>query len=193
MQTFYDSCLFILYQQSEKVNQTKNATLILSIRKRETVTVSLFRRIEISSILYGAPYGVKRDAGYGDGKIVFKYAAFSVLSCLISSIVGLLVGIFLLPHAIFPAFSSELFMPALASTLHPVSGLWASLCFLPFWALRCSLRFRMYDAGLPKSCAPRRLRRGGKSFWKNYLFFGTPCPSDLNRHCATCSATKRIL
>ena len=91
MQTFYDSCLFILYQQSEKVNQTKNATLILSIRKRETVTVSLFRRIEISSILYGAPYGVKRDAGYGDGKIVFKYAAFSVLSCLISSIVGLLV------------------------------------------------------------------------------------------------------
>ena len=111
------SFYFISTVRKSQSNEECNLNLIYT--KRETVTVSLFRRIEISLILYGTPYGVKRDAGYGDGKIVFKYAAFSVLSCLISSIVGLLVGIFLLPHAIFPAFSGELFMPALASTFTP--------------------------------------------------------------------------
>ena len=42
MQTFYDSCLFILYQQSEQVNQTKNATLILSIRKEKPLRFLFF-------------------------------------------------------------------------------------------------------------------------------------------------------
>lgn len=77
-----------------------------------------------------AVIGCYKTLGYGDGKIVFKYLAFSALSCLLASAVGLVVGIFFLPYAIFPAFTTEMFLPPLAGTFHPAFGLVATLCML---------------------------------------------------------------
>ncbi len=121
--------------------------------------------------------GCYKTLGYGDGKIVFKYAAFSVLSCLISSIVGLLVGIFLLPHAIFPAFSSELFMPALASTLHPVSGLWASLfMFLAVLGVTLFVAFQDVRCRPAEILRPKAPKAGRKIFLEKLPFLWNPLP-----------------
>lgn len=121
--------------------------------------------------------GCYKTLGYGDGKIVFKYAAFSVLSCLISSIVGLLVGIFLLPHAIFPAFSGELFMPALASTLHPVSGLWASLfMFLAVLSVTLFVAFQDVRCRPAEILRPKAPKAGRKIFLERLPFLWKPLP-----------------
>lgn len=63
-----------------------------------------------------------RTLGYGNGLIAMKYVGFALICCLIGALLGIFLGSWVLPIAIFPAFHTTFFFPELAMGLHFEEG-----------------------------------------------------------------------
>ena len=63
-----------------------------------------------------------RTLGYGNGLIAMKYVGFALICCLIGALLGIFLGSWVLPIAIFPAFHTTFFFPELAMRLHFEEG-----------------------------------------------------------------------
>lgn len=61
--------------------------------------------------------------GVDEGKIVFKYLLLAAVCCFIAMIIGMAVGLTMLPYVIYPAFNSMFFMPQMSSYISPWAGL----------------------------------------------------------------------
>lgn len=73
-----------------------------------------------------AAIGCYKTLGYGDGKVSFKYAGFSLLCCVVGAAAGMAVGLTVLPIAVYPAFHAMFFMPEMAWAVRLSAGLWAA-------------------------------------------------------------------
>lgn len=104
-----------------------------------------------------------RTLGYSNGRIALKYISFSVICCLVGSIVGILFGILLLPAVIYPAFGGLFFMPTSVWTVSLMPGIIASLAMLAtvvgVTAYLILKELRARPAALLKPKAPRAGRK----------------------------------
>lgn len=66
--------------------------------------------------------GCYRSLGYRNGRIAFKYLGFVLACCVIGSALGFGLGVLILPAAVYPAFSSVFFMPAMAKGVSYLAG-----------------------------------------------------------------------
>lgn len=66
--------------------------------------------------------GCYRSLGYRNGRIAFKYLGFVLACCVIGSAIGFGLGVWILPAAVYPAFSSVFFMPAMAKGVSYLAG-----------------------------------------------------------------------
>ena len=73
-----------------------------------------------------AVLGCYRSLGYGNGRIAFKYICFTLFCCIAGAGIGFGVGVWLLPAAIYPAFESVFFMPAMAKGVSYLAGFLAA-------------------------------------------------------------------
>lgn len=74
--------------------------------------------------------GCLKTLGFSDGAVAYKYIFIVGFITVIASAVGLLIGLYLLPYVIYPAFNTLFFMPPQSSYLSPLYGLVAALFML---------------------------------------------------------------
>lgn len=73
--------------------------------------------------------GCYRSLGYSNSQILFKYVSFSLLSTVIGSIIGVILGAFVLPNIIYPAFGNMFILPtAMTKTINVMLGIISSIC-----------------------------------------------------------------
>lgn len=66
--------------------------------------------------------GCYKTLGYGNGRIALKYIGFSLVCCILGSVVGLFLGEWILPSAVFPAFEGYFFFPEVVNEMHVTMG-----------------------------------------------------------------------
>ena len=69
--------------------------------------------------------GCLKSLGMSDGKITLKYMILTVICCVISVSVGMVVGFAVLPTVIYPAFETMFYMPPMSEKLYAMSGILA--------------------------------------------------------------------
>ncbi len=67
--------------------------------------------------------GCLKSLGFTDGKITFKYILLVLMCCIIAVILGLLLGLTILPRVIYPAFNVLFFMPQRSNMLYLLPGI----------------------------------------------------------------------
>lgn len=77
-----------------------------------------------------AAVGCYRSLGVSDGKIAFKYLLFAATCCLIGMAIGNVVGAYLLPAVVCPAFNIVFFLPKLVGAPRMTLGLISSAAML---------------------------------------------------------------
>lgn len=107
--------------------------------------------------------GCMKSLGASDGKIIFKYVSLAFVCCLIAVVVGLLVGLAVLPRVIYPAFNVIFFMPPSSGKLYPLYGI-ISFVFMAVVVLTvtitvCKNRLREQPAALLTGKAPKPGKR----------------------------------
>lgn len=119
-----------------------------------------------------------KSLGASDAKIIFKYMFLASLCCLFAVVVGLTIGIAILPNAIYPAFEIIFYMPPNNGSIYYSSGIVAFL-FMAAVVLAvtftvCKNRLHEQPAALLGGKAPK----AGKTilleritfFWKRLSF-----------------------
>ena len=115
--------------------------------------------------------GCLKSLGMSDGKIVFKYLFLTVLCCIVSVAVGMIVGFAVLPAVIYPAFETMFYMPPMSENLYPMSGIMAfvamaAVVLLVTYAVCCG-SLREKPAQLLTAKAPK----AGKKIWLERIPF----------------------
>ena len=91
------------------------------------VMTTISRMVEEERLLLGC----LKSLGMSDGKIAFKYLFLTAFCWCISTLIGLLVGINILPAVIYPAFETMFYMPPMSPKLYYGDGIIAAaLMFL---------------------------------------------------------------
>ena len=67
--------------------------------------------------------GCLKSIGYGNSKIIGKYAFITLFTSVVSGFVGMLLGYLILPNVIYPTFNAMFFMPEMSKKLFMESGL----------------------------------------------------------------------
>ncbi len=67
--------------------------------------------------------GCLKSIGYGNGRIIGKYVFITLFTSVVSGAVGMLLGYWILPNVIYPAFNAMFFMPEMSQKLFIESGL----------------------------------------------------------------------
>lgn len=76
--------------------------------------------------------GCYRSLGVSDNKIKLKYVVLTLTSFFISFILGMILGLYLIPSVIYPAFEITFYMPSLTNLMNPTVGIVSSLVMLFF-------------------------------------------------------------
>lgn len=111
----------------------------------------------------------QRSLGITDSKIIFKYIFFSLTALFIGSILGLCVGMYSIPAAIFPAFTISFFVPPMSTYVELTYGLISTVFMILVTILvvvsilRKDLKQQPSDLMLPK--APK----AGKKIFLEYI------------------------
>lgn len=98
-----------------------------------------------------------KTLGYSNFKIYLKYLLFSFLSVFLGSIIGSLLGIYILPIVIYPAFETVFYLPKMVIVLDFTMGIIVSIImiivmvFLTYYLLRKNLKCTCASLLLPKS------------------------------------------
>lgn len=74
--------------------------------------------------------GCYMTLGVPKSKITWKYIAFSATCCVVMAVLGVVLGIWILPSAIFPAFAGLFFLPAFSMAINVLPGILAALAML---------------------------------------------------------------
>lgn len=77
-----------------------------------------------------ASIGCSKSLGYSNFSIQFKYISFSLMCVAIGCIAGVLLGAYILPNVIYPAFNSLYFSPKMTSKISITSGLLSSVIMI---------------------------------------------------------------
>lgn len=133
--------------------------------------------------------------GVSQSKIIFKYVLFSALSVLFGGVVGLAIGLPLVPFVVLPAYQSVF---QLSNHLQirffnlPSYLLFSAILLLSIGVtLYCSFKaLRETPSSLMKGEAPKA---GKKILLERISFYGTSCLSAINLPSETSSARKRTL
>ena len=62
--------------------------------------------------------GTLKALGYTNTQIIFKYILYSVLACVIGGILGMTVGLYLLPNIVWKLYSMIYNIPKFLSLIH---------------------------------------------------------------------------
>lgn len=68
-----------------------------------------------------------KTLGYSNFKILAKYLLFAFICCALGVIIGIAIGIFLLPSVICPAFDGIFFLPELTAAVNANMGIYSSI------------------------------------------------------------------
>ena len=115
--------------------------------------------------------GCLKSLGMSDGKVIFKYLFLTAICCLISVMVGMIVGFAVLPAVIYPAFETMFYMPPMSENLYPLSGIvafvaMAAVVLLVTYSV-CLGSLREKPAQLLTAKAPK----AGKKIWLERIPF----------------------
>ena len=119
------------------------------------VTTTVSRMVEEDR----AVLGCLKSLGISDWKIIAKYLLLGLLCCLVAVLVGLPVGLAVLPNIIYPAFKTLFFLPAKSATIYPLSGFLAfvattaAVLAVTYFVCRASLKEK--PAALLTAKAPK--------------------------------------
>ncbi len=113
----------------------------------------------------------QKSIGVSDMKILSKYIIFSMVALLVGSFSGMAVGMYLMPAAIFPAFTISFYVPPMSAYVELTYGLVSMLFmliatfFLTIYVVRQDLKLQPAQLLLPK--APK----AGKKIFLEYIPF----------------------
>lgn len=79
--------------------------------------------------------GCYRSLGINKMKIVFKYLSLSFITCLIGSIIGFFLGIYLIPKVVYPALEAMFLMPQMTSHKDILPGILTSVILISILSL----------------------------------------------------------
>lgn len=71
-----------------------------------------------------------KTLGFSNFKILAKYLLFAIICCALGIIIGIAIGIFLLPSVICPAFDGIFFLPELTAVVNANMGIYSSIGML---------------------------------------------------------------
>jgi putative ABC transport system permease protein len=112
-----------------------------------------------------------KSLGMSDGKITFKYLFLTIICCLFSVAVGMVVGFAVLPTVIYPAFETMFYMPPMSENLYPMAGI---LAFVAMSAVVLLVTYGVCRASLrekPAQLLTAKAPKAGKKIWLEYLPF----------------------
>jgi len=115
--------------------------------------------------------GCLKSLGMSDGKISFKYLFLTIICCIISVAVGLIVGFAVLPTVIYPAFETMFYMPPMSGNLYPMMGI---VAFIAMSAVVLSVTYAVCRTSLhekPAQLLTAKAPKAGKKIWLEYLPF----------------------
>lgn len=115
--------------------------------------------------------GCLKTLGFGDGKILLKYVVLTGLCGGVAGIVGLLVGLPLLPAAIYPAFNTMFFMPPMSARLYPAAGIIAFVAMTAVSLLVTALTCKASLSEKPAELLAAKAPKAGKKIWLERIPF----------------------
>ncbi len=137
-----------------------------------------------------AMIGCYTSLGIPRGKIIWKYFLFNLIVILSGAVIGIVVGIFLVPAIVYPSYCSVFHMGALMFSGNIWLGLLLSIALLVIVLLIC---YSVINANLKESAAslllPKSPKAGQKIFlekipalWKRIKFSMKSCFRNIFRY-----------
>ena len=121
--------------------------------------------------------GCFSSLGFKDGKIIFKYLIFCAISAGIGAILGVWIGLTLLPTIIYPGFQALFFVPEMVLTLDIFPGSMASLVLAGISLVITALIVKKYLKEKPAELLlPKTPPAGKKILLERIKFIWRPLP-----------------
>ena len=115
--------------------------------------------------------GCLKSLGMSDGKIIFKYLFLTIICCIISVTVGMIVGFAVLPAVIYPAFETMFYLPPMSKNLYPLSGI---VAFVAMAAVVLLVTYTVCRGSLkekPAELLTAKAPKAGKKIWLERIPF----------------------
>ena len=119
-----------------------------------------------------------RTLGFGAGSIMMKYVLFTLICCLIGGVVGIPLGMNVLPRIIYPVFSALFHMPAEMSGISvPTGGLVTYFVMIAATlAVTCLVTAKTLRAEPARMLQPKSPKAGGKTLLEKIPFIWNHLP-----------------
>lgn len=135
--------------------------------------------------------GGLKAMGFSRGNIAIKYVGYGFLSSVIGAVLGLAVGLTLLPWIICTAWSAMYTIGDIHYSFEAATSLLAAGAAVGTVTLAALLAcFSTLAATPAQLMRPRPHRWGSESSWSGLPRCGGSCPSIIRSPCATCSVIK---
>ena len=118
-----------------------------------------------------AMIGCYRTLGYTKSKIHIKYIVFSLVSCILGSIIGVVLGMYILPNIIYGTFNAMFYMPTMTTTREVLPGIISSFIIVLVIALITVFTLNKELKSKPCELLKHKAPKVGKKIFLEYITF----------------------